>query len=183
MDYIDYDMNGFDLHVIKTDRFKTISYNINIRFDDEKDTERYMGLLSRLLIQTSKKYDSLRDINVACASIYDPSYNIRVLSSGSKDILTLTASFANEKYTEAGMNEANFKFLTSFIFEPKIIDNGFDREVFEIQSELFGMFVLKNGIYITSVMLLIQNWVFKVQFLYMFYRNRATFAAITSLSL
>ena len=58
MDYIDYDMNGFDLHVIKTDRFKTISYNINIRFDDEKDTERYMGLLSRLLIQTSKKYDS-----------------------------------------------------------------------------------------------------------------------------
>ena len=135
MDYIDYDMNGFDLHVIKTDRFKTISYNINIRFDDEKDTERYMGLLSRLLIQTSKKYDSLRDINVACASIYDPSYNIRVLSSGSKDILTLTASFANEKYTEAGMNEANFKFLTSFIFEPKIIGNGFDREVFEIQKE------------------------------------------------
>ena len=135
MDYIDYDMNGFDLHVIKTDRFKTISYNINIRFDDEKDTERYMGLLSRLLIQTSKKYDSLRDINVACASIYDPSYNIRILSSGSKDILTLTASFANEKYTEAGMNEANFKFLTSFIFEPKIIDNGFDREVFEIQKE------------------------------------------------
>lgn len=135
MDYIDYDMNGFDLHVIKTDRFKTISYNINIRFDDEKDTERYMGLLSRLLIQTSKKYDSLRDINVACASIYDPSYNIRVLSSGSKDILTLTSSFANEKYTEAGMNEANFKFLTSFIFEPKIIDNGFDREVFEIQKE------------------------------------------------
>ena len=135
MDYIDYDMNGFDLHVIKTDRFKTISYNINIRFDDEKDTERYMGLLSRLLIQTSKKYDSLRDINVACASIYDPSYNIRVLSSGSKDILILTASFANEKYTEAGMNEANFKFLTSFIFEPKIIDNGFDREVFEIQKE------------------------------------------------
>lgn len=135
MDYIDYDMNGFDLHVIKTDRFKTISYNINIRFDDEKDTERYMGLLSRLLIQTSKKYDSLRDINVACASIYDPSYNIRVLSSGSKDILTLTASFANEKYTEAGMNEANFKFLTSFIFEPKVIDNGFDREVFEIQKE------------------------------------------------
>lgn len=135
MDYIDYDMNGFDLHVIKTDRFKTISYKINIRFDDEKDTERYMGLLSRLLIQTSKKYDSLRDINVACASIYDPSYNIRVLSSGSKDILTLTASFANEKYTEAGMNEANFKFLTSFIFEPKIIDDGFDREVFEIQKE------------------------------------------------
>ena len=57
------------------------------------------------------------------------------------------------------------------------------QEVFEIQSERFGIFVLKTGIYVTSMMLLIQNWVFKVQFLYMFYRNRATFAAITSLSL
>ena len=135
MEYFDYDMGGFNLHVIKTNRFKTISYNINIRFEDGKDTERYMGMLSRLLIQTSSHFDSLRDINVFCASIYDPSYNIRILSSGSQDILTLSASFANEKYTEIGMNEANFKFLTSFIFEPKIIDNGFDREVFEIQKE------------------------------------------------
>ena len=135
MKYLNYDMDGFNLHVIKTKRFKTISYNINIRFEDEKDTERYMGMLSRLLIQTSSHFDSLRDINVFCASIYDPSYNIRILSSGSQDILTLSASFANEKYTEIGMNEANFKFLTSFIFEPKIIDNGFDRELFEIQKE------------------------------------------------
>ena len=135
MEYFDYDMGGFNLHVIKTNRFKTISYNINIRFEDEKDTERYMGMLSRLLIQTSSHFDSLRDINVFCASIYDPSYNIRILSSGTQDILALSASFANEKYTEIGMNEANFKFLTSFIFEPKIIDNGFDREVFEIQKE------------------------------------------------
>ncbi len=135
MTYTDYDMDGFNLHVIKTKRFKTISYNINIRFEDEKDTERYMGMLSRLLIQTSSHFDSLRDINVFCASIYDPSYNIRILSSGTQDILALSASFANEKYTEIGMNEANFKFLTSFIFEPKIVDNGFDREVFEIQKE------------------------------------------------
>ena len=135
MEYLDYDMDGFTLHVIKTDRFKTIFYNVNIRFDDEKDTERYMGLLSRLLIQTSSKYNSLRDINVACASIYDPSYNIRVLCSGAEDILTLTASFANEKYTEKGMNEINFKFLTRFLFEPKIVNNGFDREIFEIQKE------------------------------------------------
>ena len=135
MDYLDFNMDNYELHVIKTDRFKTIFYNISIRFDDERETERYMSMLSRLLVQTSSKYDSLREINLACASIYDPSYSIRVLSSGKVDILSLTASFANEKYTEEGMNEANLKFLTSFIFEPKIIDNGFDREVFNIQKE------------------------------------------------
>ena len=135
MEYFDYDMDGFDLHVIKTGRFKTVFYSVNVRFDDARENERYTSLLGRMLIQTSSHYDSLRDINVACASIYDPSYNIRVLESGSQNILNLTASFANEKYTEKGMNEKNFKFLSEFLFEPKIIDGGFDEEVFETQKE------------------------------------------------
>ena len=135
MEYLNYDMDGYKLHIIKTDRFKTVFYSVNIRFADERDTERYTSLLSRMLIQTSSHYDSLRDINAYCASIYDPSYNIKVLSSGGVNILSLTASFANEKYTEKGMNEANFKFLSEFLFEPKIVDGGFDREVFETQKE------------------------------------------------
>ncbi len=135
MKYFDYDMENYDLHVIKTDRFKTIFYSVNIRFDDKKETEIYTSLLSRMLVQTSSHYPTLRDINVACASIYDPFYEIRILESGTQDVLRLSASFANEKYTEKGMNEANFKFLTEFLFEPKIVDGGFDREIFEVQKQ------------------------------------------------
>ena len=135
MKYYDYDMDGFKLHVIKTNRFKTVFYSINIRFEDNKDSEVYTSLLSRMLIQTSSKFNSLREINTYCASIYDPSYNIRVLDSGSENILRLTSSFANEKYTEKGMLLKNLEFLTSFIFEPKIVDGGFDKEMFDIQKE------------------------------------------------
>lgn len=135
MKYYDYDMDGFILHVIKTNRFKTVFYSINIRFEDNKDSEVYTSLLSRMLIQTSSKFNSLREINTYCASIYDPSYNIRVLGSGSENILRLTSSFANEKYTEKGMLLKNLEFLTSFIFEPKIVDGGFDKEMFDIQKE------------------------------------------------
>lgn len=135
MKYYDYDMDGFKLHVIKTNRFKTVFYSINIRFEDNKDSEVYISLLSRMLIQTSSKFNSLREINTYCASIYDPSYNIRVLGSGSENILRLTSSFANEKYTEKGMLLKNLEFLTSFIFEPKIVDGGFDKEMFDIQKE------------------------------------------------
>ena len=135
MKYYDYDMDGFKLHVIKTNRFKTVFYSINIRFEDNKDSEIYTSLLSRMLIQTSSKFNSLREINTYCASIYDPSYNIRVLGSGSENILRLTSSFANEKYTEKGMLLKNLEFLTSFIFEPKIVDGGFDKEMFDIQKD------------------------------------------------
>ena len=135
MKYYDYDMDGFKLHVIKTNRFKTVFYSINIRFEDNKDSEVYTSLLGRMLIQTSSKFNSLREINTYCASIYDPSYNIRVLDSGSENILRLTSSFANEKYTEKGMLLKNLEFLTSFIFEPKIVDGSFDKEMFDIQKE------------------------------------------------
>lgn len=135
MEYFDYVMNDYDLHVIKTNRFKTIFYSINIRFDDDKYCEKYNSMLKRMLLDTSSKYDSLRDINVACASIYDPTYSIKVIGSGAQNILTLEASFANEKYTEKGMNEKNLKFLSEFIFEPKIVNGGFDETVFEVQKE------------------------------------------------
>ena len=120
MKFYDYNVNGFDLHVIKTARFKTVFYSVNIRFDDAKEYEKYTSLLSRVLAQTSSKFDSVREINAFCASIYDPSYNVRVLESGSQDILSLTASFANEKYTEKGMNKKSFEFLSEVLFEPKV---------------------------------------------------------------
>lgn len=135
MKFYDYNINDFNLHVIKTNRFKTVFYSVNIRFDDAKENERYTSLLSRLLIQTSSKFDSVRDINAFCASIYDPSYNVRVLESGSQNILCLTASFVNEKYTEKGMNKKNFEFLSEVLFEPKVINGAFDEEVFKVQKE------------------------------------------------
>ena len=135
MEFYDYNVNGFDLHVIKTARFKTVFYSVNIRFDDAREYEKYTSLLSRVLAQTSSKFDSIREINAFCASIYDPSYNIRVLESGSQDILSLTASFSNEKYTEKGMNEKSFKFLSEVLFEPKVVNGGFDEDVFQVQKE------------------------------------------------
>ena len=60
---------------------------------------------------------------------------MRVLESGSQDILSLSASFANEKYTEKGMLKKNLEFLSEVLFSPKVINGGFDEEVFQVQKE------------------------------------------------
>lgn len=122
-----------NLHVINTDRFKTISLCVDIRFENKREYFKYLPFLCKMLLMTSSKYDSLRDINIACASIYDPTYMIRIIPSGKQNILTLSGKFSNEKYTEKGMNEKNIKFLLEFLFKPKVIDNAFDNEIFEVQ--------------------------------------------------
>ncbi len=135
MEYFNYDIKNYKLHIINTDRFKTISLSINIRFDDENGDEKYFSLLSRLLLNTSYKYKTKRDINIGCAKIYDPTYSVNVLVSGMENMLTLRANFCNEKYTEKGMNEESIKYLLDILFKPKIINDGFDEKVFNIQKK------------------------------------------------
>jgi len=130
-----YDMNGYTLHTTETDRFKTIGINMSIRTKNKKEDDRYLPLLWRILLNTSSRYNSLKEINEACAEIYDPSYTIRTIESGRENIVGLSGTFTNEKYTEKGMNEKNIKFLSHFLFEPKIVDGGFDKKVFETKKE------------------------------------------------
>lgn len=133
MNYTKCDMPNYDLYLINTDRFKTIEYKIDIRVKNKKENDKYFPMLWRMLVSTSSKYDSIKEINEACASIYDPYYSIGRVKSGREDVMSLTATFVNEKYTEKGMNEANIKFLSHFLFEPKIIHGKFDEKIFEIK--------------------------------------------------
>ncbi len=135
MKYKKFDLGNYNLYTIVTDRFKTIDLKINIRIEKKKEYDKYIPMLWRMLVSTSSKYGSLKEINEAAVDIYDPYYGIRFISSGKQDVLSLFATFVNEKYTEKGMNEKNIKFLADFIFNPKIINNGFDNEMFEAKKE------------------------------------------------
>ncbi len=133
--YKKFDEGNYNLYTLVTDRFKTIDLRINIRIQNERDNDKYIPMLWRMLVSTSSKYDSLKEINEAAVDIYDPYYGIRFIGSGKQDVLSLSATFVSEKYTEKGMNEKNIKFLADFIFNPKIINDGFDEEMFEIKKE------------------------------------------------
>lgn len=135
MKYKKYSLNNYNLYTIYTDRFKTINFRVNIRVKYEKECDKYFPLLWRMLAYTSSKYDSLKEINKACAKVYDPYFSVRSIESGGEIVFSLSGSFINEKYTEEGMNEENIKFLLPFLFEPKIIDGGFDPEIFDLEKE------------------------------------------------
>ena len=135
MKYKKYDLDNYNLYTIYTDRFKTINFRVNIRVKYEKECDKYFPMLWRMLVRTSSKYDSLKEINKACAEVYDPYFSVRSIESGGEIVLSLSGSFINEKYTESGMNEENIKFLIPFLFDPKIINDGFDSHIFDLEKE------------------------------------------------
>ena len=135
MKYKKYELNNYNLYTIYTDRFKTINFKVNIRVKYEKECDKFFPMLWRMLTRTSSKYSSIKDINRACAKVYDPFFSINSIESGKEIILSLSGSFINEKYTESGMNEKSIKFLLPFLFKPRIINNEFESEIFNLEKE------------------------------------------------
>lgn len=120
MKYTNYDMNAYNLHIINTDKFKTITVGVAFRRKIEKNEITIRNLLKELMINATKSYPSERSLIMATENLYD----IKLLASnyriGNYTILSFKTRFLNEKYTEEGMNKESIKFLIDMIFSPKL---------------------------------------------------------------
>lgn len=132
MDYKKIENKNYNLHIINTDKFKTINVRINFKRKIKKDEITIRNLLNDLLINTSKKYKTSRDIEIETEELYDLGLSSSPYKSGNYHIMSFKETFLNEKYTEKGMIEKSLEFLLELIFNPNVDDNKFDKEYFDL---------------------------------------------------
>ena len=132
MDYIKHDMGNYNLYLIKTKKFKTISVSINLRRENTKEAEVYCTLLKRLLPLATAKYPDIDKLYRASMDIYNPSVNFNSIVSGKDRWFSLESSFASEKYTEKEMNKKSLEFILDYLWEPYIVNDSFDEKLFDI---------------------------------------------------
>jgi len=132
MKYTKINMKNYNLHVIKTDKFKTISVKVNFKrlLKKEELTKRIM--LIHTLTESTKKYPTKRDLEIETENLYNLSFYAETINSGRYGIISLNASFLNEKYTEKTMMEKSIEFLNEIIFRPNIINNNFEKNSFNL---------------------------------------------------
>ena len=126
MEYSCYNMNAYNLHIIKTDKFKTITVSIAFRRKIYKEEITIRNLLKDIMINSSYNYPTEKDLIIETENLYDlklSSMNYRV---GNYTILSFRIKFLNEKYTENGMNSESIKFLLDLILRPNLT-NDFDK--------------------------------------------------------
>lgn len=132
MNYIKHDMGNYNLYFIKTKKFKTITISLNFRKEITQDDEVYCSILKNVLMYAINKYHNLDDLCRASMKVYDPSVKISYIRSGLDQSLCLDGTFANEKYTEDGMNKKTLEFILDYIWDPYIKNGAFDEKVFEL---------------------------------------------------
>lgn len=129
MDYELIDMGGYNLHIIKTKKFKTITMQVMFRDRVKKEDITIRNLLRNVLFNSNKDYKTERLLNIQIEKLYDLKLGTSSFSVGNYTNMCFSTKFLNEKYTEIGMNETSIRFLLDIIFKPNIIDNKFDEDI------------------------------------------------------
>ena len=71
MDYTCYNMNAYNLHIINTDKFKTITVDVSFRRKINKNEITIRNLLKELMVNSSFSYPSERSLIVQTEKLFD----------------------------------------------------------------------------------------------------------------
>lgn len=141
MEYKKIKQPGYNLHVIKTDRFKKVQMRVLLKRPIQKSEITIRNILNDILIISTKKYPTIRDIEIKTEDLYNFGSSSNCYKSGNYSIMSFSCTFLDEKYTEIGMLEESIAFFLNFIFDPNVANGKFDAEAFKYTKEC-----LKNDI-------------------------------------
>ena len=111
---------SYNLHVIKTDKFKTTTVQVNFKRKLIKEEITYRNMLINMLCDSTKLYPTKREMLIATEDLYELCYSGMNYISGRYNIMNISVTFLNEEYTEEGMFDKSIKFLAELIFNPNV---------------------------------------------------------------
>lgn len=132
MKYIKKVLGSYNLHMLKTKRFKTITIDLIFRKKITKEEITKRNFLADLLTFSSKNYPTRRMMATKQQDLYACEVDFCCYRLGNYYNTDISLLCLNEKYTEKGMFEETIKYLSDIIFNPNIKNNGFDSTSFEI---------------------------------------------------
>ena len=138
MEYICYNMNAYNLHIVNTKKFKTITVDICFREKINKDEITLRNLLKEIMVNASYDYPSEREFIKATEELYDLKLLTSTYRIGNYNFLSMKIRFLNEKYTKKGMNYASIKLLLDLIFKPKL-DADFEKCKNKIEKSILSL--------------------------------------------
>ena len=132
MNYTKQDLGSFKLHMIKTDKFKTIAVKVVFRRPIEKDKITIRNILSDLFMQSTKKYATKRDLTIKAQDLYAAEVSTSNSRLGNYITTTFHLNSLNDKYTEEGNFRSAVEFLGEIIFNPDVNDEKFNKDKIDI---------------------------------------------------
>ena len=139
MEYVKKDLGSFNLHMIKTEKFKTITMKIVFHTPIIKEEITKRLVVGDLLLQSSKNYPSKQDLIIKAEDLYACELSSNNARLGNYILTSFNMQMLQDKYTEEGNMDSSFAFLSDIIFNPDIKNKSFKREKLDIVKTNVGV--------------------------------------------
>ena len=129
------EQGSYNLHIIKTDLFKTITVKIFFREEALKENITKRNFLSRIMMLSTNDYQSKVELTKALQNLYAAQISATNRRLGNYLDTSFSLRVLHDKYTEEGNFKKNLELLNSVILNPKVDNNSFNEKEFSIVYE------------------------------------------------
>lgn len=132
MEYKLYNYDDYSIHVLNTNKFKSIIVSLILVNEFNKDVLTKNALLRKLLIMSSNKLKNETQVTKKVYDLYNSSISIVNEIYNNVILSIFNIEFLEDKYTEDGLCEKALEYYFDTIFKPNIIDGKFEKENFKL---------------------------------------------------
>lgn len=133
MEYKSIDCKSYNIHPIKTNRFKTTKIEVIFRSKVDKETLALNSFLAAMLNESSKNYPTRRKLAIKCEDLYKTYYYAFANKVGDCLNTIFSVNFINPEYIpEKEYLEDVISFLFEMISKPNVQNEEFDLDTFNI---------------------------------------------------
>jgi predicted Zn-dependent peptidase len=127
---------GVKLHIIPSQKFKTVSMKIKFTSPLKKETITKRALIANLLDTNSKYYPTQTDFRKALSELYGAQFGTGVSKKGNLHPLSVYMSVVNDRYlSETGVVEGAIRFLQNILLHPHAFHGAFHKETFKREQQ------------------------------------------------
>ncbi|HJV46679.1 MAG TPA: pitrilysin family protein [Bacillota bacterium] len=139
----DFKVNQLNVHIMRTDKFKTTTMVIQLEQDLKEETVTPTALIPFILKRGCSKYPTTQELRQYLDSLFGSVFGADVIKKGEKQIIQLQLEIANEKYLSdpTPLLQKGIEFLGEVMTKPLVEDNGFSSNYVKSEVE-----ILKNKI-------------------------------------
>lgn len=134
MNYKKIKRDNYNLHLINTDRFKTITVSLKFTKKYNREESVYFKLLERLLpINGTENYKSVNDITKKLESLYNANIGYKFYVTSENMTFETNLRIINPKYTKEDTYKESFDLFKEILTKPTLKNNQF--KYFDLQKD------------------------------------------------
>lgn len=132
-----YQMNGYQLHLISSKKFKDITISVRFKGKFTRETVTQRSVLAFLMITGTMNHPSQKELSGTLEDLYGAGLSARISSMGKAHIITFKNTCVNEEFlpTHENLIVKQIELLDEVFNHPYIVNGHFDEEMTELKKQ------------------------------------------------